>query len=246
MPKIDDWISSIGFYDGEEDNNYRVLVYGETGVGKTLLAKSWPNPFVIDTDKGGATLKKLHIPFISIRRDVKGSFDTIMDILSRLESKDPPFDELIVETLVIDSITALADIFLFEAMWFPPPSRVRKDPNKEKPEYDQWGQLSANLKTVMKRTQDLGVNVLATCGVMLDKDEVRGNYVGQPAIQGGYRHVVGHDFDGVFYMDVVGSGDTAKYILYTKKFTYFNSKVRGRELPYKIENPTYDKLLGEE
>ena len=39
-----------------------------------------------------------------------------MDILTKIENKEKPFDEMPIETLVIDSMTALADFLLVEAM----------------------------------------------------------------------------------------------------------------------------------
>ena len=93
----------------------------------------------------------------------------------------------------------------------------------------------------MKGAQDIGLNVVATCGVKLERDEIRGTFVGKPNIVGGYRDVVAHDFDEVYYMTVVNAGKKWKYLTYTRKYSYFEAKSRTK-LPSELEDITYEKL----
>ena len=113
-----DWMDSLGFYDETTTDRVSIAAYGETKSGKTTFAGTFPKPFFIDTDRGGRTLKKLHIPHISIP-PYDRTFDLINDILIKLRQKEPPFDKLEVETLVFDSVTALADFLIYDLLLHP-------------------------------------------------------------------------------------------------------------------------------
>ena len=140
---LENWMERIGYYDqpGASSSKVRALFYGPTGCGKTTLAATFPNPFFIDTDKGGKVLNDQHIPFISLERGEK-IYKPIIGILNKIKNNEKPFDEIKVETLVIDSLTALADLILVESMKYPQTSNMRvKDHLTEKPEYDHWNLL---------------------------------------------------------------------------------------------------------
>ena len=242
---VTDWAKSIGFYNTDEGKPKRVMTYGDTGVGKTLFAASWPKPFFIDTDRGGATLEGTGIPYLALNRGDK-VFDVTMDVIRKLREKKPPFDKLEVETLVIDSFTNLAEDIMIEAMRFPPPGLNAKDPNGAKPEWDHYAIAAARMKNIVMDARETGCHNVFICATKLEKDDVRGNFEGKPNIVGGYRDLIGYDFDYVFYQTAEGVKDSRKFYLYTSKNTYFAAKSRTpkgkKPLEYRYENPTFESI----
>jgi hypothetical protein len=244
---VKDWADSIGFYNAEKPGPKRVMTYGDTGVGKTLFAASWPKPFFIDTDRGGATLEGTGIPYLSLTRGDK-VFDVCMDVIRKLREKKAPFDKLEVETLVIDSFTNLGEDLLIEAMRFPPPGMNSKDPNSAKPEWDHYAILASRMKNIVMEARETGCHNILICATKLEKDDVRGNFEGKPNIVGGYRDLIGYDFDYVFYQTAEGVKDKKKFMLYTAKNSYFAAKARspkGKPLDYAYENPTFSSIWKE-
>jgi hypothetical protein len=243
---VQDWANQIAFYNQAAKGKVRLLVYGESGSGKTTLAGTFPNAFFIDTDKGGRTLKDKHIPFLEMHRGEQ-TFFIIWDLLQRLEKKAAPFDKIPVETLVFDSLTSLADFLLVEAMKFPPAGMTARDPNKSKPEWDHYALVQSRMKSLMKYAQDLGLNVVATAGVKLERDEILGSFVGKPNIVGSYRDLVAHDFDECYFLDCEekGLGKPPEYVAHTHKFRYFEAKSRDG-VADRIVNPSYDTLWAKE
>ena len=234
------WLEQIGWTTVDKgDGLLRVLVYGEAGSGKTMLASTFPDPFFIDTDHGLASIER-KVPFISLKRGDK-VFDTCRSILRKAENKEPPFDKVPIKTIVFDSVTSLADALLYECLWYPGPGKSRRDPTLTKPDWDDYNSIQNKLKTLMKGAQDIGLNVVATCGVKLERDEIRGTFVGKPNIVGGYRDVVAHDFDEVYFLNVSNSGKKWRYVAYTRKYSYFEAKSRTK-LPAEIDDLTYETL----
>jgi hypothetical protein len=119
------------------------------------------------------------------------------------------------------------------------------DPTRTKPEWDHYAIVSARLRSIMNLAKDLPVNFVATCGTKLEKDDVRGTFVGKPAILGGYRDLISYDFDDVIYMAIEGSQTSRKYKAYTTKVSYFEAKSRSGLKPV-YDDPTYEKLYGKE
>lgn len=243
-----DWAKRISYYDEPESGTdlVRVVLYGNTGCGKTTAAATWPKPFFIDTDRGGKVLNDLHIPHASFERGDK-VYRPILDVLKSLRKKSDPFDKIEVETLVIDGLTNLAEFLLVESMLFPDNPKIHtKDPASYKPEFDHWQNLLSRMQEIIKRSQNLGVNIVATAGQKLDRDEIMGTYVGEPNIQGSYRHIIGHDFDEFYYLDAVtrkkGGELETHYYAYTVPHGYFVAKTRTKGLPPEIEDLTYQKI----
>lgn len=241
MSLRDDWIQSIGYYDTQDTTKVRALVYGPTGVGKTTFAGTFPKPFFIDSDKGGLTLKSKNIPFVPLVHGDK-AYAKVVDILQAIKQQQAPFDKLDVKTIVFDSLTSLMDMFIYEAMKYPQPGKLSRDPVNTKPEWDDYAAIGSRMKDIMLRCKDLNLHVVALSGEKLEKDELRGTFVGQPNITGSYRNVIGHDFDEVYYMSVEGTGEKLKHYLFTSKFKYYEAKSRMDLQTDKFESPTFDKL----
>jgi len=241
MATIKDWANEIGFYDDPSKQFKRVLLYSETGGGKTKLASTFPSPFFIDTDKGGKTLKDLHMPNIKLKVGNK-TFDEIMDVLGKIKRKEEPFD-FEIKTIVLDSITTLADFLLTDILKYPKvPGKMSRDPTKVKPEWDDYTILTAELKAIVKYLQDMELNVVATCGVKLEKDEIRGTFVGLPNIVGSFRNAVGYEFDELYFMEVKAKSTGVEYITHFQKVSYFSAKSREGKKGSMVDS-SYDKLF---
>jgi hypothetical protein len=240
------WINEIGYYDNTDYETRRILLYGDSGAGKTHFIGTCPDPFVIDIDRGGRTLRKLKIPFILIERKATYRvFERIMEVIQAVKGKNPPFDKIDPprQTLAIDSVTALADCLLADHMLHPSnPKTPPSDPDKIKASWENYGVVQNRLKTIIKFCQDIGLNLVCTAGTKLEKDEVLGTFVGKPNIVGGYRDLIHYDFDEVYFLDNQVSKDSKEYSLYTARYRYFEGKTR-EGLQYKYTDPSWDKLF---
>ncbi len=243
MASLTDWAQDIGWTDEKPSQVVSVCVYGPTGVGKTHFAGTFPKPFFIDTDRGLRTLKNFHHPYFSIKKGTK-AYQQIMSILTALAEKSAPFDKMEVETIVIDSLTELANFLLAESMRFPAsPKEESRRIEDEKPQWDDYSKLASRLDTIVKRCKDLGLNFVATAGRKIDKDEMTGEFLGLPNIVGGYRDIVGHQFDEYFYLESTVKDDQTVYRAFTSKYKYYEAKSRdGR--PRIILDPSYATLYG--
>jgi len=243
---IHDWINNIGYTNDTPAKVVRLMVYGEPGAGKTHLAGTFPNPFFIDADHGLRTLKNQAYPYVAPTQGGKTYYE-VMDMLKTIEKGNPPFDEIPVETVAIDSITELARMLLEESMKYPEGSGsdAPKKITSDLPTFHDWSKISARLESIMKTCESMGLHIVATAGVNIEKDEHTGALMGNPAIVGGYRKVIGHRFDEFFYMEPRADKENVTYTAHTTKFRHFAAKSRdGRKGT--IENPTFDKLFTKE
>lgn len=71
----------------------RILVYGPPGVGKTSLAASFPNPFILDVEDGVPAGVE-----IATAGEIE-SFDQILEVLTALVKQDHDFKTLITDSL---------------------------------------------------------------------------------------------------------------------------------------------------
>lgn len=246
MLKLKDWAESIGVYENTDEKALplRLLLYGESGSGKTHFALTAPNPFVIDTDRGLATALKMGVKprFVSLSKDDQ-VYRITKDILLSARDGIGPFKDNPPGAVIIDSVTQLAEALLWEVMTKPINSKIAiKDPTSDKAEFDHWAALQNRMKELLDITKDLPCHVIGTAGIKRDQDEVFGGWVIQPDISGGMRNRIAHYFDEFFYMEPTGEGDKLKYITYTTKHRYSAAKSRtGR--PAKLENASFKDLV---
>lgn len=245
MSDISKWLNEINFTSTSgKANKVRALIYGGPGVGKTRFAATAPKPLFFDADKGLSTVNRMgiEVPYVTLERGEK-VFKKIMDILK--ESKDPEsefFKKHKIQTIVFDSLTALAEMVLLEAMQYPIGGGTPKNPNTAKPDWDDYNAVLNRTKYIMKYCQDLGYNIIVICGEKLEKDEITGTFVGEPNIVGSYRRVAAHDFDEMYYMESKETREGTEYYLYATKHRYYNAKSRLGVESF-VKDPSFEKVF---
>lgn len=243
---LTDWMSEIGYTDQVKTKYMRVLLYGLTGTGKTQLLGSFPSPFVLDTDGGLATLRKLNVPFYTFHNPIYGEekrrqiYPVIMSILDCAEKRlKEPFDFTKIETIGIDGFTRLSSFIMREIMIYPPPGNKQKNPDSEKPEFDHWAVLKNRMLTIATRLYDLSsiYHIVGTAWAKTSQNDVTGVTEIIPDLDGAYKDKIGHDFDEYYYL----SNEGQKFITRTKPFGKINAKTRWLKVD-KIEDATFQKM----
>jgi len=230
----------------------KCLLYGKAGAGKTELAGTFPNSLFIDVNKGLKTLQNnSNVQVISLdhtSKDDNGNevnpnvYKTIMQVLNDAKYKTGPFAEgealAHIETIVIDDMTNLAQFLKYGIIKF----NNRKDPVKDKADFDVWSMLSNQLAEIITTMKSLKYNVVVTAGEKLEMDELRGGQVGGVNIQGSYRFILPHEFDETYHMMVKSTMGKIQYLTETVDTYPFNSKSRIG-VKHLTENLTYDKII---
>lgn len=230
----------------------RILLCGRAKTGKTFLAATWPKPLFINSDKGTATLRDKQIPFWDVDRPTESNkirpYKMVRKMLQNLRNQEGPYwDELseagyIPETIVLDSLTALSDIFEAEVTMFPPDGKDRD----EALQIQDYNIIQRRLFALIDIGREMPYHFIVTAGIDMDKDDM-GKVIENPAATGnklGAR--VPHFFDEVYVLEKVGGDEKEKEAFWsltpmqTRRFQHSGSRWG---LPYqKYKNPTYEKL----
>lgn len=94
----------------------KAVIYGRSGVGKTMLCATAPGPIILSAEKGLLSLRKFNIPYIDINnyKDLK---DAYVWAMQSSESRK-------YATFCLDSMSEIAEVVLAEEL------RKTKDPRK--------------------------------------------------------------------------------------------------------------------
>lgn len=82
-------------------NGIKCVVYGSSGVGKTVLCSTAPRPIIISAEQGLLSLASLDVPYIEVNnmKDVDDAYKLLKD--------NPDYD-----TICIDSLSEIAEAVL--------------------------------------------------------------------------------------------------------------------------------------
>jgi len=208
-------------------NGIKVLVYGGSGVGKTVLTATLPNPVLISAEAGALSLRESNLkrlfgddpticynmPIITIR-----TADDLRDVHlwchQSAEAKN-------FQSIALDSISEIGEVVLNNA------KRQVKDPRQA------YGDLIEQMETAIRAFRDLpGKNVLVSAKMEPLKDELSGIVKYGPSMPGAKRGPkLPFFFDEVFRLGVSKDQQGKEFrFLQTQPDLQFEAKDRSGAL----------------
>ena len=204
----------------------KVLVYAESGVGKTVLCATAPKPIILSAESGLLSLKKFKIPVIKIETlaDLEEAYKWL---LAGKQGADQ------FQTICLDSITEMGEVVLANA------KLTVKDPRQA------YGELIEKITKQIKQFRDLeGKNVYMSAKMEKSKDEISGMTMFGPSMPGQKMGpAMPYLFDEVFNLRVLQTSEGQKYrALITQPDLQYVAKDRSGALAT-IEPPDLAKVF---
>lgn len=224
----------------------KCLIYGPSGMGKTVLCATAPAPIVLSAESGLLSLKKKNlerlfgennpyvcydIPVITIKTvdDLKEAYDWC--------ARDPHAQQF--QTVCLDSLSEIAEVVLNNA------KRQVKDPRQA------YMELYEKMETTIRLFRDLpGKHVYMSAKMEPSKDELTGAVKYGPAMPGAKLSTkLPYFFDEVFRLGVNKDQQGNQYrFLQTQPDLQYEAKDRSGSLQ-PLESPflthIFNQILGD-
>jgi phage nucleotide-binding protein len=220
------------------DPYFNMIIYGESGVGKTWLAGSaavveeMSPVLIIDIEGGTLTLRNT---FPQVERVRVKSYEDMAQVYQELATGTTKY-----KTVVLDSLTEIQKFSMYTIMRDVLEKDEDRDPDV--PGMREWGKNIEQIRRLVRLFRDLPMNVIFTALAVIDKNPKSGLLMARPSLSGKLSHEVAGfvDIVGYYYMKEV-EGELARLLLTTKTETEVAKDRTGR-LDNVIVNPTMQIL----
>lgn len=195
----------------------KILVYGESGSGKTHFGGTCPKPLFFDFDGGMLTLRKeKEIAFVDLTGMSTKAEKVWPDFMEALKEygEDEQF-----ETLIIDSLTTAATACMDYVL-----SLNRR--TGQNPQLQDWLTQMNELKEMIKLVKATKKHVIVLAHEQVEKDEITGRIWMLPLITGKMARQIGLYFDEVYHSEAKQKKDETIYSLLTKPTGLLTAKTR--------------------
>jgi phage nucleotide-binding protein len=224
------------------------LIYGEPGIGKTVLSGSMDEVpscqkvLMIDAEGGSESLRRTY-PNVAVVR-VK-TFREVLYVYDDLQSGQFPE----IKTVLIDSLTEVQKFSMYDIMQ----DLILKEPGRDPdiPSVREWGKNIEQIRKLVRAFRDLPMNVVFTSLAASEKNAKTGVITKKPSLSGKMANEVAGFLDIVCYMyvkEIPDPNDSEKMVstrlLLTGATEEYIAKDRTGKLPLVVSNPTM-KLLYE-
>lgn len=230
----------------EREAFYDIFIYGDAGVGKTVLSGSadavpqMRPVLIVDIEFGTNSLRKTY-PKVDVIQ-VK-SWEEVEKIKEALSDTEHGY-----QTVVWDSHTELQKLNLYYIM-----KKAGLSPTADKPGWDEWGLSLEHMRKLVRDIKRLPINTIWTALLEEEKDK-RGNILKRPLFTGKFKKEAPALFDEVFfyYMKEIDDPDTGETrnarVLLTEATETAVAKDRSGNLGLYTVDPTmeiiYNKMIG--
>lgn len=216
------------------------LVYGEAGVGKTMLLATAPVPVMISNESGALSLRKANLerlygvgnPHITYNMPII-EVKTVEDLVDAHRWCAESAEAKAFQTIGMDSSSEIAEVILNNA------KRQVKDPRQA------YGELIEKMETTIRSFRDLpNKHVLITAKMEPMKDEMTGVVKYAPAMPGAkLGNKLPYFFDEVFRLGINKTPQGESYrFLQTQPDLQFVAKDRSGALA-PIEPPILSAIF---
>lgn len=198
----------------------KALIYGQTGTGKTYTALQFPNPAVVDGERGTEHYAKVFN--FQVDRTSKVA-DLMADINALITDPGP------IKTLVVDPITVFMDNLVIE---YSKKLKLKKGPDYELTPADH-GPLKNMRKEIIDRLLSLDMNIVCTARAKNKYKQDGKNFLASDGLQPDVPGEVPFMFDTIIRIELAPDGVT--------RLAYCE-KDRTNKLPKMFEF-TYDAMV---
>lgn len=165
----------------DQDIKLKLLLYGDSGTGKTWTASTAPNPVFLLTEPNGLPTIRVSSPgAVVIQADEgHGGMDTVRSFLRA--AKDGTLQrETGGQTVVLDSLNELQRMLRDEIM----ASKVVSANGEAKFTLKDWGTLTDRMRGLVRAFRDLPMHIVAITHADSQVEESTGERHVQPQFQG--------------------------------------------------------------
>jgi hypothetical protein len=222
-----------------------ILVYGESGVGKTVLAGSADEVpemrpvLLIDAEGGTLSLDKYH-PEVDVVRIT--SFQQLQDLYDELRQGRTKY-----RTVILDSLSELQKYGMDHIMKSPAVEVLSLMPDGI-PGLKEWGINTEQIRRLVRAFRDLDMHTIITALIKDDKNPRTGQITQRPKLSGQLAAEVPAFLDIVAYMYTksVQEGEeiVQKRLLLTRQTDMQVAKDRTGRLPTVMVEPTMKDIYG--
>jgi hypothetical protein len=220
-----------------------ILVYGDSGVGKTTLAGSADAvpalrpAVVVDFEGGTESLVRSYPDVDQVRvtnwKDMQAIYDEL-----RLGSHG-------YSTVILDSLTEIQKFNMYQIMVELLERRPDQDPDV--PSMREWGKNLEQMRKFVRAFRDLPMNSIFTALVKQDRNDRTGMVTTLPSLSGKLAGEVAAFLDivGYYYVKPIETDGEVKdkRLLLTAKTETIIAKDRTNMLPMVMEDPSMQSIF---
>jgi len=144
-----------------QDKGWKILVYGDSGSGKTYFAGTFPDPLFLDLEDGMRSLLQLKRNIKRYPKDPSqqiteiGQVRTFLNLVRSIKPAEAPF-----KTIVVDSLNELQILVIEQSIKQNNVNRIYDD----QPTQGDYGKLARDMQTLVRMFIKLPYNVVFIAG----------------------------------------------------------------------------------
>ena len=211
-----------------DPTHIKILIYGESGTGKTRLASTFPGVIFADIDKGMSSVTET---VDSVKID---SLQNLEDLLQFLAHSSHNY-----ETLVIDTLNEMQRVAMHATVEDFPAIRRSYD---NLPSQSDYGKMLHDFSNLIVRFSQLPMKLVLLSQVIsqqFETDVLQPQLIGKNSARDVCRKM---DIIGYIYKSEKEDTDQHKFAEIAFDATNYVTKDRSFKLPAVMTDPTYEKI----